>query len=271
MEQVRVSHKSVLLRVPTSEGEVFFRAARRPLDINERLLDWELRPHFSEFIPGHIASDPRRGWSLVPFALFAWASQYAPAGIVAITNAMADYQDLYREELRRDGATVRAHGPRGWEPATAHREAVEVAGGEPVEIEVIETARGPVIIGGPDEEPAISLRYPPRVRADGTTGLSVSDFFDYSIYVDARTTAVKQWYIERFMRLRSGAFADPMSYFHRYSTLTDEEAVLTAQDIWDRINGPNLVQNVLPTRGRAKLVMSKDSGHTVTRVLMRKV
>jgi len=64
MEQVRVSHKSVLLRVPTSEGEVFFRAARRPLDINERLLDWELRPHFSEFIPGHIASDPRRGWSL---------------------------------------------------------------------------------------------------------------------------------------------------------------------------------------------------------------
>ncbi len=64
IEQVRVSHKSVLLRVPTSEGEVYFRAARRPLDINERLLDWELRPHFSEFIPGHIASDPRRGWSL---------------------------------------------------------------------------------------------------------------------------------------------------------------------------------------------------------------
>lgn len=64
IEQVRVSHKSVLLRVPTSEGEVYFRAARRPLDINERLLDWELRPHFSEFIPGHIASDPRRGWCL---------------------------------------------------------------------------------------------------------------------------------------------------------------------------------------------------------------
>lgn len=64
IEQVRVSHKSVLLRVPTSVGEVFFRAARRPLDINERLLDWELRPYFSEFIPGHIASDPRRGWSL---------------------------------------------------------------------------------------------------------------------------------------------------------------------------------------------------------------
>lgn len=64
IEQVRVSHKSVLLRVPTSVGEVFFRASRRPLDINERLLDWELRPHFSEFLPGHIASDPRRGWSL---------------------------------------------------------------------------------------------------------------------------------------------------------------------------------------------------------------
>ena len=64
IEQVRVSHKSVLLRAPTSVGEVFFRASRRPLDINERLLDWELRPYFSEFLPGHIASDPRRGWSL---------------------------------------------------------------------------------------------------------------------------------------------------------------------------------------------------------------
>ena len=95
-------------------------------------------------------------------------AHFGHAGPVAwaITNAMADYQDLFREQLRRDGATVRAHGPRGWEPATAHRETVEVAGGEPVEIEVIETARGPVIIGGPDEEPAISLRYPPRVRAD---------------------------------------------------------------------------------------------------------
>ncbi len=81
----------------------------------------------------------------------------------AITNAMADYQDLYSEQLRRTASTVEALGPDGWQPATRHTEVIEVAGADPVEIEVIETARGPVIIGGPDESQAISLRYPPRV------------------------------------------------------------------------------------------------------------
>ncbi|MFF3399612.1 penicillin acylase family protein [Streptomyces sp. NPDC002659] len=84
----------------------------------------------------------------------------------AITNAMADYQDLYRERLRRHGADVEALGPDGWASASAHRETVDVAGGDPVEVEVIETARGPVVIGGPDEEVAISLRVPPRVSGD---------------------------------------------------------------------------------------------------------
>lgn len=78
----------------------------------------------------------------------------------AITNAMADYQDLYRERLRRRGADVEALGPDGWRPASAQRETVDVAGGDPVEVEVIETARGPVVIGGPDEDVAISLRVP---------------------------------------------------------------------------------------------------------------
>ncbi|MER5179710.1 penicillin acylase family protein [Streptomyces sp. NPDC002896] len=94
----------------------------------------------------------------------------------AITNAMADYQDLYRERLRRRGdrrhggdalgRDVEALGPDGWRPASAHVETIEVAGADPVEVEVIETERGPVVIGGPDESVAISLRYPPRVRED---------------------------------------------------------------------------------------------------------
>lgn len=85
----------------------------------------------------------------------------------AITNAMADYQDLYREQLRRTGDAVEALGPDGWRPAAHHRETIEVAGGEPVEIEVIETERGPVIIGGADEPAgAVSLRYPPRVTGE---------------------------------------------------------------------------------------------------------
>lgn len=84
----------------------------------------------------------------------------------SITNAMADYQDLYRERLRRTGTAVEALGPDGWEPATAHTETVEVAGGEPVAVEVVETRRGPVVIGGPGAPSAISLRYPPRVTGE---------------------------------------------------------------------------------------------------------
>ncbi|MCX4825455.1 penicillin acylase family protein [Streptomyces sp. NBC_01142] len=84
----------------------------------------------------------------------------------AITNAMADYQDLYREQLRRSGAETEALGPDGWRPASVHTETIEVAGADPVEVEVIETERGPVVIGGPDDAVAISLRCPPRVSGD---------------------------------------------------------------------------------------------------------
>ncbi|MDG4810431.1 penicillin acylase family protein [Micromonospora sp. WMMD1120] len=84
----------------------------------------------------------------------------------AITNAMADYQDVYAERLRRDGSGVSAFGPDGWRRAHRHVETVEVAGADPVEVEVVETDRGPVIAGGPDDETALSLRYPPRVRGD---------------------------------------------------------------------------------------------------------
>ncbi|TNH26016.1 penicillin acylase family protein [Micromonospora orduensis] len=84
----------------------------------------------------------------------------------AITNAMADYQDVYAERLRRDGPGVRALGPDGWQPAHRHVETIEVAGAAPVEVEVLETDRGPVLAGGPDEPTSLSLRYPPRVRAE---------------------------------------------------------------------------------------------------------
>jgi len=117
----------------------------------------------------------------------------------------------------------------------------------------------------------LNVLAPPRTRADGTAGLSVSDFFDFSVYVDARASWIRSWYIDRFMGLRSGAFADPRSYFHRYSSLSDAEAQATAESIWDSINGPNLEQNVRPARGRARLVLTKNAQHEVTRVLLRKV
>lgn len=117
----------------------------------------------------------------------------------------------------------------------------------------------------------LNVLQPARVREDGTTGLALSDFFDFSIYVDAKRQHIRQWYVDRFMRMRNGAFADPHSYFHKYATLTDEEAVERAGDIWDRINGPNLQENIQTTRSRARLVMSKGEDHSVSRVLLRKV
>jgi type I pantothenate kinase len=109
------------------------------------------------------------------------------------------------------------------------------------------------------------------VQPDGRTGLAVSDFFDFSVYVDARTSHIRQWYVERFLRLRETAFADPHSYFHRYAALSDDEARATATGIWERINEPNLRENVLPTRGRASLVLSKGEDHSVRRVRLRKL
>ncbi|MGA7205674.1 MAG: type I pantothenate kinase [Specibacter sp.] len=110
-----------------------------------------------------------------------------------------------------------------------------------------------------------------RPRTDGRSGLAVSDFFDFSIYVDAKTSYIEQWYIDRFRSLRTGAFANPESYFRRYADLSDPEAAATASRIWKSINEPNLLQNVLPTRGRATLVLTKDSDHSITRMLLRKV
>ena len=101
--------------------------------------------------------------------------------------------------------------------------------------------------------------------------LAVSDLFDFAVYVDARTTDIARWYEERFLKLQRGAFADPQSYFHRYASLNEDEAREKAKDIWGRINEPNLVQNILPTRSRATLVLRKGTQHAVSSVLLRKI
>jgi type I pantothenate kinase len=99
----------------------------------------------------------------------------------------------------------------------------------------------------------------------------VSDFFDFSIYVDALESDIRRWYVERFLLLRATAFKEPESYFHRYAALSDEAAERTAGDLWDTINGPNLRQNILPTRERAHLVLVKGRGHAVEAVWLRKL
>jgi type I pantothenate kinase len=117
----------------------------------------------------------------------------------------------------------------------------------------------------------LNVLQPARVRDDGRTGLALSDYFDFGIYVDAATDDVRSWYVDRFLRLRDTAFANPASYFRRYADLSEDEARATALQIWDEINGPNLVQNILPTRSRATLVLRKDRDHSVRYVRLRKI
>ncbi len=117
----------------------------------------------------------------------------------------------------------------------------------------------------------LNVLQPARVRADGRTGLAISDFFDFSVYVDAATADIRTWYVDRFLRLRETAFRNPASYFARYGRLTEQEAVAEAHRIWDAVNGPNLKQNVQPTRGRATLVLRKAADHSVRFVRLRKL
>jgi type I pantothenate kinase len=117
----------------------------------------------------------------------------------------------------------------------------------------------------------LNVLQPPRPRKDGSGALVVSDFFDFTVYVDASERAIRNWYVERFLHLRETAFRDPSSYFTRFAELTEDEAVATAGDVWDTINGPNLVQNIRPTRGRATVVLRKGLAHNIEWVRIRKV
>lgn len=117
----------------------------------------------------------------------------------------------------------------------------------------------------------LNVLQPARVDEDGRSALAVSDFFDFSIYVDAETADIKRWYVDRFLSLRQTAFADPDSFFSRFAQVSDERAVELAGEFWESINQPNLVDNILPTRGRANLVLTKGPDHAVTKVRLRKL
>jgi len=110
-----------------------------------------------------------------------------------------------------------------------------------------------------------------RPPKDGSAIPYVSDFFDFSVYLDAGGDLLLRWYVDRFLTLRVTAFRDPKSYFHRYSKLSDEESVETAVSIWTRINLVNLHENILPTRRRARLILRKGESHQVEEVALRKL
>jgi type I pantothenate kinase len=110
-----------------------------------------------------------------------------------------------------------------------------------------------------------------RLPRDGKAVPVVSDFFDFSVYIDAEEPVLREWYVRRFLALRDTAFLDPRSYFHRYSLLSDDEAAATALAIWERTNRANLEDNILPTRPRATLILKKGADHVVETVALRRL
>ena len=187
---------------------------------------------------------------------------------------------LPNAELRRRGLMARKGFPESYDRKALLRFVMDIKSGKD-EVEaptyshlvydVMPDER--IVVKHPDIViiEGLNVLQPARGRADGRTGLALSDFFDFSVYVDAATADIRKWYVDRFLRLRKTAFRDPASYFARYGSLTEAEAVEEANRIWDQINGPNLEQNVLPTRGRATLVLRKAADHSVRFVRLRKL
>jgi type I pantothenate kinase len=117
----------------------------------------------------------------------------------------------------------------------------------------------------------LNVLQPNRLPRDGRAIPFVSDFFDFSIYLDADEDDLHRWYVNRFMTLRQTAFRDPRSYFRRFAEISDEEAMTTAESLWTRINLPNLRDNIVPTRQRADLILTKGASHRIQQVELRRL
>ncbi len=117
----------------------------------------------------------------------------------------------------------------------------------------------------------LNVLQPALPGKDGRTRLGLADFFDFSVYVDARTEDIEKWYLGRFRKLRGTAFQNPFSYFRKYTQVSEDEALDYARMMWRTVNKPNLQQNVAPTRGRASLVLRKGPDHKVQRLSLRKL
>lgn len=179
-----------------------------------------------------------------------------PTAVLEARNLMSrkGFPESYnRRELMRFVTEVKSGYPLVKAPVYSHN-AYDIIPGKFLEV----------------RKPDILILEGLNVLQTGPT-LMVSDLFDFSIYVDAHTNDIERWYIERFLKLRKTAFRQPGAHFADYADLDDARAAHEAREIWQSINLPNLVENILPTRIRASLVLRKGYDHTVRRVRMRKI
>lgn len=183
-------------------------------------------------------------------------------------------------ELTRRGILERKGFPESFNRKALLQFVMDVKSGEPKVVAPVYSHLVYDIV--PDEyitveEPDIliveglNVLQPARVEADGRTGLAVSDFFDFTVFVDADEADIKRWFINRFLALRETAFRNERSFFNRYSNLGDAEALEFASQVWEGINGPNLRQNIEPTKDRATAVLRKGPDHSVGMIAIRKL
>lgn len=182
---------------------------------------------------------------------------------------------LPNAELRRRGLMERKGFPESYDRRALLRFVTEVKAGRAEVSAPLYSHLGYDIVPGQSltvHRPDILLLEGLNVlQPAGKAAVAVSDFIDFSVYVDAATDDIRRWYVDRFLRLRETAFRDPESYFRRYAALDEHQAAARAEAVWAQINEPNLTRNIRPTRGRASLVLRKGPDHSVTRVRLRKV
>ncbi|MEZ5084980.1 MAG: type I pantothenate kinase [Tessaracoccus sp.] len=184
-------------------------------------------------------------------------------------------------ELERRGLLDRKGFPESYNRRALLNFLIEVkSGSSPVEAPVYSHSvydivpEQKIIVDEPDILilEGLNVLQPARVEADGTAGLAVSDFIDFSVFVDADEAHIKSWFLDRFMELRRrAADKEDDGFFSRYTSLTDEEALSFGSQVWESINGPNLRQNIAPTRDRATAILQKGPDHIISSIRIRKI
>lgn len=208
--------------------------------------------------PEDPAPEPRRRVELVTTDGFLWPNdELHRRGLMSRKGFPESYD---RRALTRFVADVKSGRPEVSAPVYSHL-IYDIVPGERLVV------RRPdiLIVEG------LNVLQPALPGTDGRTRIALADHFDFSVYVDARTEDVEQWYLDRFRQLRQTAFQDPHSYFRTYTQVPEAEALEYARRMWRTVNEPNLLQNILPTRGRATLVLRKGPGHKVRRLSLRKL